>query len=83
MSENNPMMIGKLKINCRYYTNKNSKKPLTDMSILVGDKVVATRTSAGNWDEDYVLTELKRFPERFKLNEGWTLEQLKALTKLI
>jgi len=68
----------KFNILCHTYKDRN-KKTLTDMSIRMGNTTIATRTSAGNWSEDYTLTEVRRFPDRFKLKEGWTLDQLKAL----
>ncbi len=69
----------KLNVACRNFTNKGSKKPLTEMQVRMGELVIATRTSSGKWSEADALKELRRFPERFKLEGEWTLEQLKAV----
>lgn len=68
----------KLNIVCKV-TKQKGKMPLTEMQVRMGNTVIASRTSAGAWDEVNALKELRRFPERFKLEEGWTLEQLKAV----
>jgi hypothetical protein len=77
--EDKTMLIGKLNVVCKTYTAKGTKKPLTDMTVRMGNMVIATRTSAGKWTEADALKELKRFPERFKLADGWNLDQLKAV----
>lgn len=68
----------KLNVVCNV-TKQKGKMPLTEMKVRMGNDVIATRTSAGTWGEADALKELKRFPERFKLEEGWTLEMLKAV----
>ena len=55
------------------------KKPYTDISIRLGEQVIATRKAGGTYNQGQALTEFKRFPERFTPQGETKMDTLMAL----